>query len=122
MRIGTLVFAIVLLVCAPSAFAQTGTINGRVTDAATGQSLPGVNVAVEGTMQGSITDADPEDIDGMIAALEGWTFDAPKGTQTIREGDRAMLQPMFTASLDENFEAESLTLLDPEETAPPEAE
>ncbi len=70
----------------------------------------------------AIREAGPDDVDGMIEALEGWTFDAPKGTQTIRASDHAMLQPMFTASLDENFEAESLSVLDPEETAPPEAE
>lgn len=70
----------------------------------------------------ALREAGPDDVDGMISALEGWTFDAPKGEQTIRASDHAMLQPMFTASLDENFEAESLTSLGPDETAPPEAE
>ncbi len=35
----------------------------------------------------------------MIKALEGWTFQAPKGTQTIRKSDHAMLQPMFLVTL-----------------------
>ena len=38
--------------------AQTGTIAGRVTDAETGESLPGVNVVVEGTRQGAAADPD----------------------------------------------------------------
>jgi branched-chain amino acid transport system substrate-binding protein len=39
------------------------------------------------------------DVDKMISGLEGWSFDAPKGRQTIRAGDHAMLQPMFQAKL-----------------------
>jgi len=71
----------------------------------------------------ALSQADPEDVDGMIAALEGWTFDAPKGTQTIRASDHAMLQPMFTARLVDRsgtLEAELIDTLDPEETAPVE--
>lgn len=37
--------------------AQTGAIEGRVTDAETGAPLPGVNVALEGTTRGAATDA-----------------------------------------------------------------
>lgn len=40
-----------------------------------------------------------EDVDAMIEALEGWTFQAPKGEQTIRAEDHAMLQPMFQVQL-----------------------
>ena len=43
---------------ASSAWAQTGKIAGRVTDAATGQSLPGVNVVLVGTTQGATTDGE----------------------------------------------------------------
>jgi branched-chain amino acid transport system substrate-binding protein len=39
------------------------------------------------------------DVEKMVSGLEGWTFDAPKGKQTIRPGDHAMLQPMFQAKL-----------------------
>ncbi len=39
------------------------------------------------------------DVNAMIKALEGWTFLAPKGTQTIRAADHAMLQPMFQVRL-----------------------
>ncbi|HYE94628.1 MAG TPA: TonB-dependent receptor [Rubricoccaceae bacterium] len=49
------------LVLAPAALAQTtGKITGRVTDAATGETLPGVNIVVEGTTVGAATDIDGE--------------------------------------------------------------
>ncbi|HLU31819.1 MAG TPA: substrate-binding domain-containing protein, partial [Acidimicrobiia bacterium] len=72
----------------------------------------------------ALSEAGPDDVAGMISALEGWTFEAPKGTQTVRAGDHAMLQPMFTVSLVDNggeFEAELIDTLDPEATAPPES-
>lgn len=39
------------------------------------------------------------DTSAMVKALEGWTFEAPKGSVTVRAGDHAMLQPMFQAKL-----------------------
>ena len=36
----------------------TGKITGQVTDSETGETLPGVNVAIVGTTQGAVTDAD----------------------------------------------------------------
>ncbi|HEV2643669.1 MAG TPA: hypothetical protein VGT98_13215, partial [Candidatus Elarobacter sp.] len=41
-----------------------------------------------------------EDVGKLISALEGWSFEAPKGMQTIRAADHAMLQPMFVAKLE----------------------
>lgn len=38
-------------------------------------------------------------VDAMITALEGWSFDAPKGRQSIRASDHAMLQPEYIARL-----------------------
>ena len=35
----------------------------------------------------------------MISSLEGWSFTGPKGQQTIRASDHAMLQPMFQVKL-----------------------
>lgn len=64
------------------------------------------------------------DVDAMVEALEGWSFEAPKGEQTIRESDHAMLQPMFQARLTEQdgaLEPELIDTLDAEQTAPPEA-
>lgn len=72
----------------------------------------------------ALTEAAPDDVEGMIAALEGWAFDAPKGTQTVRASDHAMIQPMFTARLVDNggtLEGELLGTLEPEATAPPES-
>ncbi|MDN4474321.1 substrate-binding domain-containing protein [Demequina sp. SYSU T00192] len=39
------------------------------------------------------------DVDAMIAALEGYSFEGPKGTMTVREGDHALLQDMFQVKL-----------------------
>ena len=35
----------------------------------------------------------------MVGALEGWSFDGPKGPEQIRAADHALLQPMFQATL-----------------------
>ncbi|HTZ45915.1 MAG TPA: substrate-binding domain-containing protein [Jatrophihabitans sp.] len=47
----------------------------------------------------AVDKANGDDVQSMIGALEGWTFDAPKGSETIRASDHAMLQPMFQAKL-----------------------
>ena len=57
MRLAKLLFTFALLIPA-TAWAQQGKIAGQVTDAGTGESLPGVNVAIEGTTQGAVTDAE----------------------------------------------------------------
>lgn len=65
-----------------------------------------------------------EDVDAMIEALEGWTFDAPKGEQTIRAEDHAMLQPMFQVRLtdqDGSFVPELVETYDADAVAPPVA-
>jgi branched-chain amino acid transport system substrate-binding protein len=64
------------------------------------------------------------DADAMVGALEGWTFDAPKGEVTIRESDHAMLQPMFLAKLvkdGDQWAPELVKTLDADQVAPPEA-
>ncbi len=53
-----LLFLLVFMVPFSVSFAQTGKIAGTVTDASTGETIPGVNVAIEGTTQGAVTDAD----------------------------------------------------------------
>lgn len=40
-----------------------------------------------------------DNVDSMIKALDGWTFDSVKGQITVRAADHAMLQPMFQAKL-----------------------
>ncbi|MGO2745047.1 substrate-binding domain-containing protein [Microbacterium sp.] len=39
------------------------------------------------------------DVDAMIAALEGFEFEGPKGTNTVRAEDHALLQDMYQAKL-----------------------
>lgn len=61
-------------------------------------------------------------VEAMIKALEGWSFDAPKGRQTIRATDHAMLQPEYLARLvphDQGFVAERITTVPAEVIAPP---
>jgi branched-chain amino acid transport system substrate-binding protein len=47
----------------------------------------------------AVEKANGDDVAAMVKGLEGWTFEAPKGSQTIRAEDHAMLQPMFRAKL-----------------------
>ena len=64
------------------------------------------------------------DVDAMIAALEGWSFDAPKGMQTIRKADHAMLQPEYIARLvlrGEDYVPELVKTIPAEAIAPPVA-
>ncbi|GAA4285899.1 substrate-binding domain-containing protein [Georgenia daeguensis] len=66
-----------------------------------------------------------DDVDAMVAALEGWSFDGPKGSYTIRESDHALIQPMFQAKLvsDGNggWKPELVSQVAAEDVAPPEA-
>jgi len=62
----------------------------------------------------------PDEVDGMVSALEGWTFEGPKGSMEIRAEDHAVLQPMFQVSL-EGEEATLVGTLDPADVAPPVA-
>lgn len=64
------------------------------------------------------------DVPGMISALEGWEFEGPKGSYTIRESDHALIQDMFTAQLveaDGEYSAELLEVVPSDQVAPPEA-
>jgi len=47
----------------------------------------------------AIQTGDGTNVNKMIAGLAGWSFLAPKGEQTIRVADHAMLQPMYQVSL-----------------------
>ncbi|WP_371415400.1 substrate-binding domain-containing protein [Citricoccus sp. SGAir0253] len=39
------------------------------------------------------------DVDSMVQALEGWEFEGPKGTTTVRAEDHALIQDMYQAKL-----------------------
>ena len=64
-------------------------------------------------------------VNKMIKGLAGWTFLAPKGEQTIRASDHAMLQPMFQVDLvqtsDGGYKPVVLRTLSAAATAPPVA-
>lgn len=72
----------------------------------------------------AIAEGGGDDVDEMVAALEGWTFDAPKGSTTIRAGDHAMIQPMYQARLvadGDGWVPELIDTIDAETVAPPSA-
>lgn len=63
-------------------------------------------------------------VDGMIDALEGWTFDSVKGELTVRAEDHAMIQPMYQATLvqdGDSWAPELIEEVDAETVAPPVA-
>ena len=71
----------------------------------------------------ALTKGSPDNVDQMISALEGWSFTGPKGQQTIRASDHAMLQPMFQVKLVQNGDTYGTTVvksLRAKYTAPPE--
>jgi branched-chain amino acid transport system substrate-binding protein len=39
------------------------------------------------------------DVEAMVDALEGYTFEGPKGETTVRASDHALIQPMYQAKL-----------------------
>jgi branched-chain amino acid transport system substrate-binding protein len=63
-----------------------------------------------------------DNVDRMIAALEGWQFVGPKGAQRIRQADHAMLQPMFQVRLRQTggrFQAVPVKTFSPGNLQPP---
>ena len=59
MRFARLLCILALLAfTATTVFAQTGKIAGQVIDEGSGDTMPGVNVAIVGTTQGAVTDVD----------------------------------------------------------------
>ncbi len=70
----------------------------------------------------AVASANGDNVDAMLKGLEGWTFLAPKGMQTIRASDHAMLQPMFQARLVKSgtgYEPVLIKALSAQQTAPP---
>ena len=65
------------------------------------------------------------DVDAMVAALEGWSFDSVKGEITVRAEDHALIQPMFQVEMvDEDgvWVPQLVNTVDGESVAPPVAE
>ncbi len=66
-----------------------------------------------------------DDVDAMVKALEGYSFDSVKGKLTVRAEDHAVLQPMFTAKLSASGTAFTATLVNTvaaADAAPPVAQ
>jgi branched-chain amino acid transport system substrate-binding protein len=62
------------------------------------------------------------DVDAMITALEGWSFDSIKGTYQVRASDHALLQPMFQTKLTgsgTDYTAQLVKELPAEDVTPP---
>lgn len=73
----------------------------------------------------AVGETDGADVDAMIDALEGFSFQGPKGDYTVRPEDHALLQPMFQVRLvaaGDGFEPEPIATLAPEDVAPPVVE
>lgn len=63
-----------------------------------------------------------DDVAGMIEALEGWSFEAPKGAVSIRAEDHALLQPMYPTRMEVSegaYEPNRVGELSAEDLAPP---
>ncbi|HLT82902.1 MAG TPA: substrate-binding domain-containing protein [Phototrophicaceae bacterium] len=72
----------------------------------------------------AIAESGGQDVDAMIGALEGWSFQGPKGDYTIRASDHALIQPMYQARLVEGeggWLPELVAAIPGEDVAPPEA-
>ncbi|WP_328469809.1 substrate-binding domain-containing protein [Actinoplanes sp. NBC_00393] len=63
----------------------------------------------------------PDDVDKMVSALEGHSFDSVKGKLTVRAEDHALLQPMFQAKLTDAETATPAGTVSAEDAAPPAA-
>ena len=88
-----------LIALSGSLYAQEHTITGKVTDAADGTGLPGVNIAVVGTSQGTISDMDgnysikiPNNDVSLSFSFMGYT------SQTIVVGTQTTINIMLKAS------------------------
>jgi branched-chain amino acid transport system substrate-binding protein len=64
------------------------------------------------------------EVDSMVASLEGWEFEGPKGTTTVRAEDHALIQDMYQAELAQEGSEWTPKLLETvpaEDAAPPVA-
>ena len=105
----SLLLALLTLGVASGAGAQTGKITGRVTDAATGETIPGVNVFIEGTGQGAATNLDGEYvIIGVRPDTYAMTFSFV-GYQTTRVED-VRVRIDLTTTVDAELREENLEI------------
>ncbi|MET1035179.1 MAG: substrate-binding domain-containing protein [Arthrobacter sp.] len=63
------------------------------------------------------------DVEKMVAALEGYSFEGPKGTATVRASDHALIQDMYQVKLTKDgseWVPELVATIPGEDVAPPE--
>ncbi|RDW20199.1 ABC transporter permease [Oceanobacillus arenosus] len=94
--------------------------DGAVPDLFTAGGMSAALAIVEALKQ---TDGDTN-TDTLIQAMEGMSFETPKGTMTFRPEDHQALQEMYSVTLEESDEFDYPVpvlkrVLTPEETAPP---
>lgn len=90
----------VLMIANSNAWAQERTVSGRVTDAQDGSGLPGVNVVLQGTTSGTVTDVDgryslsvPADGGTLVFTFVGMA------TQEIPIGGRTQIDVVMTSDV-----------------------
>ncbi len=77
----------------PAAQAAKQAVPGGVLDLFHPDGFTAAQMIVRAVQEGG------DDVDKMVTALEGWSFDGVKGKLTVRAEDHALLQPMFQAKL-----------------------
>ncbi|MEO5603384.1 MAG: SusC/RagA family TonB-linked outer membrane protein [Cyclobacteriaceae bacterium] len=99
-RILLLGMTAVLMLTGIELWAQERSISGRVTDADDGAGLPGVNVVLQGTTNGTVTDADgafnlnvPSDANTLVFTFVGMA------TQEIQIGGRTVIDVLMSADV-----------------------
>lgn len=85
-----------------SALAQERTISGKVTSVEDGTGLPGVNVLLKGTSNGTVTDADGNYKLAVPAAGGTLVFSfIGYGTQEVEVGERSVVDAGLTADIEQ---------------------
>ncbi|OGU76676.1 MAG: hypothetical protein A2V93_01470 [Ignavibacteria bacterium RBG_16_34_14] len=92
-----------------TSFSQTGNLAGKVTDASTGESLPGVNIILKGTYYGSATNLNGEFRINNISVGEYLVEISFIGYKTV-QFTGLKIEPNRTKQLDINLEESVLTL------------
>jgi len=100
---------LILVIGFTVSFSQTGNLAGKVTDASTGESLPGVNIIIKGTYYGAATDLNGEFRINNISAGEYTVEISFIGYKTIQFTGLA-IEANKTKQLDLKLEESVLTL------------
>lgn len=93
--------------------------DGKVVDLFSPDGFVAAQMIVQAVREGGDT------VDGMIDALEDYTFDSVKGSVTVRAGDHAVIQPMFQVRLVDDggtWTPELIETVEADGVAPPVSE